>query len=88
MSVVASNKSSPAVAAPEVMTEKQMKTAREVARENARLYYDIQHMNRHSPEVYELLQSAFAKFRRAAQSDSPRLFVSLMKRSRAFYEEV
>jgi chorismate mutase/prephenate dehydrogenase len=67
--------------------EKQLKTASEVARENARLYYDIQHMNRHSPEVYKLLQRAFDKFRAAAQSESSRLFVSLMKRGRAFYEE-
>ncbi len=67
--------------------EKQVKSASEVARENARLYYDIQHLNEHTPDVFRLLGRAFESLRRAALSPSPRGFAAMMERGRKFYEE-
>lgn len=64
----------------------QAATAAEVARENARLYYDIQHLNEHSPEVYELLERALDAFRRAAMDERPEAFLALMRRGEAYYD--
>ncbi|NNE09405.1 MAG: bifunctional chorismate mutase/prephenate dehydrogenase [Gemmatimonadetes bacterium] len=67
--------------------KKQSATASEVARENPRLYYDIQHLNRYSPEVFALFEQSLATFRKAATSRDPRAFTKLVERGRAFFDE-
>ena len=66
---------------------KQAGTAAEVARENARLYYDIQHLNRYTPEVHELFRKAFESFRKASLARNPSSFLAMMRRGHAFFEE-
>lgn len=66
--------------------EKQVATSSEVARENPRLYYDIQHLNEHTPEVLRLYERAFEVFRKASLSNSARSFEAMMSRGRRFYE--
>ena len=66
---------------------KQEQTAAEVAGENARLYYDIQHLNRYSPDVYKLFEEAFRTFRHASISRNPASFLALMRRGRAFFQD-
>jgi len=65
--------------------EKQVRTAAEVAGENPRLYYDIQHLNEHTPDVFRLFENALAAFRKAAASRSPRSFEKMMERGGKFY---
>ncbi len=65
--------------------EKQVRTAAEVARENPRLYYDIQHLNEHSPQVFRIFEKTARDFRKAALSNSSRSFVSMMERGRRLY---
>jgi chorismate mutase/prephenate dehydrogenase len=67
--------------------EKQARSAGEVAGENPRLYYDIQHLNEHTPVVFRRFEEAFAAFRRSALSRSPRSFEAMMARGRKFYAE-
>jgi len=65
---------------------KQATTAAEVARENPRLYYDIQHLNEHSREIYGLIDGALTAFRGAALHDKPGAFEALMHRGREYFE--
>ncbi len=66
---------------------KQSRTASQVAGENPRLYYDIQHLNRYSPEVFELFRESFEAFRAAATASHPGAFVAMMKRGLSFFED-
>ena len=66
---------------------KQATTAAEVARENPRLYYDIQHLNEHSREIYDLIEGALMAFRGAALDDKPGAFEALMGKGRAYFGE-
>lgn len=65
---------------------KQAGTASEVASENARLYYDIQYLNRYTPEVHDLFQKAFEKFRKSSLSQNPASFLAMMRRGKSFFE--
>lgn len=65
---------------------KQANTAAEVARENPRLYYDIQHLNEHSREVYDLIDVALEAFRGAALDDQPTAFEALMRRGKTYFD--
>ncbi len=65
---------------------KQAGTASEVAMENPRLYYDIQSLNRYTPEVHDLFQKSLDAFRKSSLSRNPTSFLSMMKRGRAFFE--
>lgn len=66
---------------------KQVSAAAEVAGENARLYYDIQHLNHCTPDVHELFRKSFEAFRKASLAGNPASFLAMMRRGRAFYEE-
>ncbi|MFH1279087.1 MAG: chorismate mutase [Candidatus Eisenbacteria bacterium] len=68
--------------------EKQVATSSEVAGENPRLYYDIQHLNEHTPEVFRLFERAFEVFRKASLGNSSRSFEAMMSRGRRFYEDL
>lgn len=64
---------------------KEARTAAEVARENAHLYYEIQHLNHHSAELFALVRSSLEAIERAALGDEPRAFTELMERGRVFF---
>ncbi len=65
---------------------KQMKTTREVAYENPQLYYEIQHLNAHTPAVLEALVDAMQSVRAAALSDEAAAFCELMASNRNWFE--
>lgn len=67
---------------------KQSRTTREVAHENPQLYYEIQHLNAHTPEVLDGLVNAVAELRDAALSGDPDAFVRLMDGNRAYFDAV
>jgi len=64
---------------------KQAKTAAEVAAENPDLYYQIQHLNSATPEVYDALEQALRDFRAAATRSDPENFLALMKQCREYF---
>lgn len=66
---------------------KQARAAAEVARENPYLYYEIQHLNRHSAELFDLLNRSLAKLQAAVLSDDPATFVALMTAGRDYFPE-
>ena len=65
---------------------KQAGTSSEVARENPRLYHEIQNLNQYTPEVFALFQQAFETFKQAATRKNPAAFIAMMRRGRRFYE--
>lgn len=64
---------------------KEARTAAEVARENPHLYFEIQHLNRHSPELFALVRDSLDKVTAAALDPDPAAFVRLMEQGRAFF---
>lgn len=66
---------------------KEARTAAEVARENPYLYFEIQHLNRHSPELFALMQRSLEAVRDAALADDPAAFAELMRRGREYFPE-
>ncbi len=66
---------------------KQARTAAEVARENPRLYHEIQRLNRHSRDLFALLRRSLDTVERAALADDPAAFVELIERGRAYFPE-
>lgn len=67
---------------------KEARTAAEVARENPYLYYEIQHLNRHSAELFALLRESLARIEKAALSPDPARFAALMDAGRRFFPDV
>ena len=67
---------------------KMVRTIAEVAFENPHLYYEIQNINRHTPEVFDLLQSSLDRLRKAALAPDATSFVSLMEKGRDLFEGV
>jgi chorismate mutase/prephenate dehydrogenase len=65
---------------------KQMRTTREVALENPLLYYEIQHANRHTPEVLSALRDAVDVISGAAAAETGDGFAELMAANRAWLE--
>jgi len=65
---------------------KQVATATEVARENADLYYEIQHLNPHTGDAFELLLRAATGVHAAAGEDDPSAFLTIMNEGRAYLE--
>ena len=65
-----------------------VRTIAEVAFENPHLYYEIQNINRHTPEVFDLLQSSLDRLRKAALAPDATSFVSLMEKGRDLFEGV
>lgn len=66
---------------------KEARTAAEVARENPLLYYEIQHLNRHSAELFALVKESLETIERAALGEKPEAFVELMQRGRRYFPE-
>jgi len=66
---------------------KEARTAAEVARENPNLYFEIQRLNRHSADLFTLVQGSLADIEAAALANEAEPFVELMRRGRAFFPE-
>ena len=66
---------------------KEARTAAEVARENPRLYHEIQHLNRHSAELFAEVRAALADLEAAALDADPGRFIACMERGRAFFPQ-
>jgi chorismate mutase/prephenate dehydrogenase len=64
---------------------KEARTAAEVAQENPHLYYEIQHLNRHSPQLYSLITTSLSAIELAVLSDDPALFADLMERGKRWF---
>lgn len=64
---------------------KQARTAAEVVGENAIMYYEIQRLNRHSGELYDLVVGSLREVARAALADDPAAFERLMGRGREWF---
>jgi chorismate mutase/prephenate dehydrogenase len=62
---------------------KQLRTASEVVREDPQLYYEIQHLNDHSAELYALVRDRLTALEVAASSPDPGAFTALMEGARA-----
>lgn len=63
---------------------RQIATTAEVAGENPGLYYEIQHFNRHTPEVFDLLAQSLSDLGRAAMAPESAGFESLMAEARDY----
>lgn len=66
---------------------KEARTAVEVARENPRLYHEIQHLNDHSAALFAEVRGALAELEAAALDADPQRFIACMERGRAFFPE-
>lgn len=67
---------------------KQAEVSREVARENPRLYYEIQTLNQASLDALRRLEASAAKLRVIVQKRDEAGFAELMRRADAFYQGV
>ena len=65
---------------------KQSRTTREVAHENPKLYYEIQHLNAHTAEVLQGLSAAVDELRIAALGDEAAPFIRLMDENRRYFD--
>lgn len=64
--------------------QKQMAVAREVARENKDLYFEIQHLNPHTEEMLEVVKRSLQEFEAALSAREA--FRSYMTEAEAFFE--
>lgn len=64
--------------------DKQLRIAGAVAKENPRLYFEIQHLNDHRREALDALLSAVTEIRRCVEAGDEVGFVSLMERGRGY----
>lgn len=67
---------------------KQVRTAAEVASENAEMYAEIQRLNRHSAELYGVVRESLEALEAAALAPGPERFIELMQAGRAWFPEV
>lgn len=59
-----------------------------VASEDPMLYYEIQHMNSHRDEMWDLFTKAVNNLREASLSDDPERFVSIMDSGRKYFAKI
>jgi chorismate mutase/prephenate dehydrogenase len=64
---------------------KQVCTSEAVANENAELYYEIQHLNAHTPEAFHRLVEAVKAVEEAAHSEDLRTFTDIMEKGRTYF---
>jgi len=64
---------------------KQARTAAELSRENPRLYYEIQKLNRHSKRLFALVKESLGAIERAALDERADAFLALMEAGRAYF---
>ena len=57
-----------------------------VASEDPMLYYEIQHMNSHRDEMWDLFSKAVEDLRERSLSDDPKGFVELMDAGRRYFK--
>jgi chorismate mutase / prephenate dehydrogenase len=67
---------------------KQVRTAAEVVGESPELYYEIQRLNQHSPELFALMREQLGALESAALADDPGGFVALMTAAREYLPPV
>ena len=67
---------------------KLIRTIAEVARENPKLYYEIQKLNRHTPKMFELLEHAVRRAKEASLADDPKAFVALMEAGNDLFKDI
>lgn len=65
---------------------KQVDVSREVARENPRLYFEIQKLNPETSRIFDRMDEALAELKKVVSARNPQRFVEFMKRGLAFYE--
>lgn len=65
---------------------KQSRTTREVAMENPLLYYEIQHHNVHTREMFDSLRATVDNIKLAALDNDPSAFKELMDENRRYFE--
>ncbi|HEX9817093.1 MAG TPA: prephenate dehydrogenase/arogenate dehydrogenase family protein [Candidatus Thermoplasmatota archaeon] len=66
---------------------KQVDVSREVARENPRLYFEIQKLNPETSQIFDRMEEAVAELRKMVAARNPERFIRFMKRGLAYYEE-
>lgn len=64
---------------------RQVETSRDVASDNAQLYYEIQHMNPHNADALNNLQKALDELRRAATTGDREAFERMMNEGREYF---
>jgi chorismate mutase/prephenate dehydrogenase len=69
-----------------VTFNKQLATTREVAAENPALYFEIQALNRLTPETGKWLRQALDEWLAAVESDDERAFTALMTECHLFFD--
>ncbi len=67
---------------------KQIETTRDVAFDSPQLYYEIQVLNKHTPEVFDLFRHAMNDVQRAVHEKDFARFSKIMERGRAYFREV
>ena len=67
---------------------KQVEVSREVAKENARLYFEIQTLNQDNLKVLARLEDAVKELRSIVEAKDRLRFVDLMHRAEAYYQGV
>ena len=65
---------------------KGLDTNRSVASEDPMLYYEIQHVNSHRDEMWDLFSKAVRDLREASVSDDPEKFRELMEAGRLYFD--
>lgn len=66
--------------------KKNMDTNRSVALEDPILYYDIQHLNDHRDEMWNIFSKAVEDIKRASADEDPKAFEELMDLGRKYFE--
>ena len=64
---------------------KNLETNASVALEDPELYYEIQHLNCHREEMWDLFSKAVADIKDASMSNDPSAFVSIMEKGRNYF---
>ena len=66
--------------------EKGLDTNMSVASEDPMLYYEIQHLNAHRDEMWDLFSQTVEELKKNSLSDDPEGFVSMMNAGRKYFE--
>jgi prephenate dehydrogenase len=64
---------------------KEARTAAEVSRESASLYFEIQRLNRHSAELFALVRACLSEIEAGALAGDGARFEELMRQGRAYF---
>lgn len=67
---------------------KGLDTNMSVASEDPMLYYEIQHLNAHRDEMWDLFSQTVEELKRNSLSDDPEGFISMMNAGRRYFESI